>query len=168
MSWRALSRRLSAVLMCALTQLSLGCGDTERQAETQPVSGRLLINGQPAKDAMVVFHPVSGQSFDDRGTRPKGYVDEQGNFSVYTYEAGDGAPVGEYNVCVLWLENPRSPDPGVERLGGQFARPSQAAANVTIVNGENQLDAIELNGIKLVGQRGTRQSSPVTGPPDRG
>jgi hypothetical protein len=76
-----------------------GCGKSGDT--TVPVTGRVLVNGKPAKGAAVVFHPVEPNS-NVASTRPLGQVDDNGEFHLTTAKAGDGATPGEYRVTVTW------------------------------------------------------------------
>ena len=76
-----------------------GCGKSGDA--TVPVSGRVLVNGKPAKGAAVVFHPVE-QNTNAECTRSIAQVDENGEFRLTTTKAGDGASPGEYRVTLTW------------------------------------------------------------------
>ncbi|HBL44956.1 MAG TPA: hypothetical protein DDZ90_16355, partial [Planctomycetaceae bacterium] len=91
--------------------LFCGCGNSDVRPDLQTVEGRLTINGEPAAGAMLVFYPAQGEEFDSRGSRPRAKVEENGNFQVTTYQSGDGAPAGDYQVGILWFDNPDSSTP---------------------------------------------------------
>src|SRR5207244_8113837 len=59
-----------------------------------PTSGQVLVNGQPAKEAMVVFHHQG--EWGERSIVPQGWTDEEGRFVLSTYDMNDGAPAGDY------------------------------------------------------------------------
>jgi hypothetical protein len=69
------------------------------------VGGRVLVNGKPALNVHVAFHPLNG---DRHGFCPVGRTDNDGVFHLTTSSGKDGAPAGEYNVTFIW------PDPTVE------------------------------------------------------
>ena len=77
-----------------------GCSKSEPpRVPVHPVTGQATFEGRPAKGAWVVFHakdPCMGFP------SPSAYVDAQGNFSLGTYSAQDGAPLGEYTITVRW------------------------------------------------------------------
>jgi len=64
-----------------------------------PVAGKLLLNNTVAPGAQVIFFPKDGHP---DAPRPQGTVDQHGNFTLTTYEPGDGAPLGDYLVTVRW------------------------------------------------------------------
>ncbi|MFO0951873.1 MAG: hypothetical protein U0835_12120 [Isosphaeraceae bacterium] len=43
-----------------------------------------------------------GEGGDAAASRPSGKVSEDGTFQLTTYEAGDGAPAGEYTATLQW------------------------------------------------------------------
>jgi hypothetical protein len=72
--------------------LLTGCGDG-RQALV-PVSGRVLIDGQPLKYGVVRFIPENG--------RPSGgKLDDNGKFALTCYDEADGVAPGRSLVEVL-------------------------------------------------------------------
>ncbi len=69
-----------------------GGGSTEK---TYPVKGKITLDGKPFGPANIVFSPIA------KGARDcVGQVDAEGNVTVTTYQAGDGAPAGEFRVYV--------------------------------------------------------------------
>lgn len=129
--------------------LIVGCGGSEERPELQPAQGTLLINGEPAEGATVIFHPASGTDFDARGTRPKGTVGGDGTFQVTSYQANDGIPTGDYQVGIIWLGDPES-DSAWDKLGGRLADPKQIGLTVSVVEGENQFEPFTLEQIRLL------------------
>jgi hypothetical protein len=126
----------------------LGCGaEDEVRPALQPVEGKLTINGKPAQGATVVLHPADGRDFDSRGSRPQGDVDIGGAFRITTYQAGDGAPAGDYNVAVLWFG--KSGKASADLLSGAYARPEQTGIRVTVTPGIAELEPIEIKGARL-------------------
>ncbi|GEM_PF-788126 len=102
----------------------LACRGSDREV-VYPVRGRVVDRqNQPAKGARVVFHPV-GQT--GKSLRPLGYVDEQGEYQLTTYERNDGAPAGEYIITVEWRQPPPHPfaadKEGRDLLGGKYSSP---------------------------------------------
>ena len=62
-----------------------------------PVEGQVIFEGRPAAEAWVVFHPKAD---NPNLPRPRAKVDQQGKFTLTTYEPQDGAPAGEYAVTL--------------------------------------------------------------------
>src|SRR5579871_5417169 len=90
------SPRCGVWLVLALTALCPACSGGRRK-----VTGKVLYDGKPIKNAAVSFHPTGGDSVS--ALRPTGLTDENGVFTLITQNE-DGAPAGEYRVTVLWLE----------------------------------------------------------------
>lgn len=112
-----------------------------------PVSGSIAINGTPAAGAIIGLHPVSGD-FDRRGTRPGGVVADDGTFKLSTYGVNDGAPKGEFVVCVIWPQFPGRDDPGDDRLRSVFADPRTSKIRVTIEERSNSLTPMALDYVE--------------------
>src|SRR5262245_41463518 len=75
--------------------LLTGCGK-KGWLETYPVKGTVLVDGKPAKEVSVLFHPK--QEVGNRPYVPSGKTDEKGEFALSSFVEGDGAPAGEYDV----------------------------------------------------------------------
>jgi len=139
----------------------LGCGE-DWQAETHPVIGRVNINGQAPEGAVVTLY-TTGEKVDERNSRPWGVVQHDGSFTLTTYDKGDGAPVGTYKLTIKWPEDLSKPSTAMtDRLGGKFARPEQSQWTVTIEEGNNELELIEITGVKV---QTKRHASPGKAPP---
>jgi hypothetical protein len=58
-----------------------------------PVSGVVLLDGQPVANAAVLFIPAEGRPAE-------GTTDAEGKFTLQTFQPGDGALVGLHDVTV--------------------------------------------------------------------
>ena len=140
---------LGAIVLC----LFCGCGPAVEERPTlHPTQGALTINGQPAKGALLVFHPVDDKLLDARGARPTATVDADGNFVLTTYQNGDGAPAGQYRVTILWFDNPDSSS-AWDKLGNRFARAETSKILLTVGPEQAQLAPIQLDGVRIVPRR---------------
>jgi hypothetical protein len=74
-----------------------GCSKAPPRPAVHPVSGKVTFDGRPAAGAQVVFHPKTATAAIPT---PSAKADSQGNFSLTTYDAADGAPAGDYAVTV--------------------------------------------------------------------
>ena len=83
----------SAVLLVATC--FTGCSDG--RPEIVPVSGQVLIDGEPLTYGFVRFSPGDGRV-------SMGRLDDNGRFRLTCYEPGDGAIVGTHRVAVLTHE----------------------------------------------------------------
>jgi hypothetical protein len=97
-------RSLALPLLLGLMLLQPGCGSKEGLA---PVSGVVLLEGQPLADANIVLHPVKAS-----GAGPfVATTDAAGKFSLgpTTGPAGSGAVPGEYRLTVSTLKTEPGP-----------------------------------------------------------
>lgn len=145
---------LAGLLIC------LGCGENW-QAETHPTHGRITINGEAPNGAVVELY-ATGEAVDVRNSRPWAIVQEDGTYSLSTYERGDGAPAGQYAVTVRWPPDVSQPSLA-DRLGGAFVRPERSRWSVTVGEGENELPPIEITGAKISSRE--QANSPRRAPP---
>ena len=80
-----------------------------------------------AAGAMVVFHPVSPDLEKLIGGKPTARkVNDDGTFTLTTYEDGDGAPEGEYGVTIQWEAKPKE---GKLSLGSEGAPAGRSLIN---------------------------------------
>jgi hypothetical protein len=127
----------------------LGCAKAGRKP-VYPVRGQLLVEDKPAANAIVTFHPVGHTGPD--AVHPVGHVDERGHFTLTSYETGDGAPEGEYQVTVTWYRATKARG----RSGGgdeydsrnylpeRYNRAETSQLRTTITRGENDLAPFRL------------------------
>jgi hypothetical protein len=98
------------------------CGG--KYPKAYPVSGKVLVNGQPAKDCQVTLVRTGGPDLPMPVT-PNGVTDEKGEFRLTTYAVDDGAPEGDYVVTIEWRDRSglaQSEFGGPDRLGGEYAK----------------------------------------------
>lgn len=152
------------VLALAGSFVCVGCGGEDWQAETHPASGRITINGEAPVGAVVELHST-GEKPDVRNSRPWGIVQEDGSYTLTTYERGDGAPSGEYAVIIKWPPDVSQPSLA-DRLNGAYANPERSPWTVTINDGENKLTPIEITGAKVLSKEQARP--PRRAPPGPG
>ena len=77
-------------LLAVLTVV--GCGSSG--PATVPVTGTILLDGNPVEGATVMFIPTEG------GRMATGTTDASGQFTLTTFEKGDGAIIGSNKVAV--------------------------------------------------------------------
>jgi hypothetical protein len=101
---------------------------------TQPVRGTVLLEGAPVAGAKVVFYAL------EKGGKQKNYTadaltDSDGTFTISTYQANDGAPIGDYAVTVVL----REPDIDLAGNAGPNKLPARyAAADTTSLRAQIQ------------------------------
>jgi hypothetical protein len=80
--------------------LASGCGAqgdkwTKDRPPVYPVSGQVLLNGEPVAKATVAFQPVG------QGGKPgSALTDDRGYFNAQTFEKGDGLTRGKHRVSI--------------------------------------------------------------------
>jgi len=106
---------------------------------THAVHGKVFFEGTPAANAQVVFHLISGQgkTFTRAGDA---LVEADGSFTLTTYSANDGAPVGEYAVTITNRDPPwdEQGKPGPNRLPARYGRPQTSGLRAKVEEGSNE------------------------------
>lgn len=140
-NFRSLTRCASLLSAVLLAEAIAGCGS--EGIATHPVKGKLLVKGQPAPGAFVVFHPLSKEATD----RPTAQVVADGSFQVTTANPNDGAPEGDYAVTVEWWKLVQSDGgavAGPNVIPNQYGKAESTPLRVTVKQGENDLPAFEI------------------------
>jgi hypothetical protein len=92
------SRAISCFLFPSLLLIVMaGCGGPT----LPPVTGKVMVDGNPAEGAVLLFHPTGS------GTTGSAVADSNGAFSII-YDMNPGIPPGRYQVAITW------PDPAVK------------------------------------------------------
>jgi hypothetical protein len=100
-------RKLALPALAAVLVLSiLGCGNTRYV----PVSGVVTLDGKPYRNAVVMFQPMATQDNPNPGRGSSGSTDENGRFSVKTFEGQAGAVIGKHRIRITTKVS--------EKLGG--------------------------------------------------
>jgi hypothetical protein len=115
--------------------LALGCG-REGVAPTVQVTGKVTYNGDPVEGASVGFIPESG--------RPaSGTTDASGNFTLSTFETGDGAVPGTHAVTITEAsvapsgeEDYSLPEQSEARFPAKYANPTTSDFTATVEEGK--------------------------------
>ena len=98
--WAVLMRRrclLTLVLLSAILPVLAGCGDSGPKLYS--VKGKITINGQPAKDIQVNFHPT-----DPKEPIASSQVAADGTYELRsTSENRAGAVAGTYKVVLTQM-----------------------------------------------------------------
>jgi hypothetical protein len=138
-AWRSAWTGLVLVLLLA------GCSASRTDRLTvYPVSGKLLVKGQPAAGAKIRLDPLD--SSQPAGLCPHAIVDADGGFRLTTYTSADGAPAGTYALTVKWPLPPsaRHENDNTDRLKGRYADPKHPVRQVEIKAGDNDLGTSDL------------------------
>lgn len=134
--------------LLVLVSLLLGCGTSRVGPEIHAVVGKVLVDGQPAHRAQVLFHPVTPIAAPAGMTvQPFAIVEPDGSFRPSTQLTADGAPAGDYRVTIVWPEiriDQGEEIAGPDRLAGAYASPIQSQLSVSVRAGVNELPPFEL------------------------
>ncbi|RUL86183.1 peptidase associated/transthyretin-like domain-containing protein [Tautonia sociabilis] len=90
-----MSLRIVTFVSVGLLTLAAGCGDAG--PELVPVSGTVVVNGEPLARATVIFEPTDTE---DPNLNSGGQTDEQGHFELQTIDGRKGAVVGNHRVTI--------------------------------------------------------------------
>jgi hypothetical protein len=135
--------RLSIALLAGLV-VCAGCNSSG----LYPVSGKVLVNGEPASGATVTF-VRKGSADPLKEQTLQGTVGDDGNFTL-SGPAGEGAPAGEYVVLVEWKEGAgktkgRAPALSApDRLKKKYLDPNKPLLTATVEAKSNTLSPFEL------------------------
>jgi hypothetical protein len=140
-------KRLLAIVFVTLATIP-ACGKTSGRTKVYPAQGKVLVRGTPAGGATVVFYPA-GEAKTPGVPAPQGTTDSQGVFKLSSYEAGDGAPEGEYKVSIIWPEplppNVRESAEGPkDRLGSRYSDPQKSKLAAKVEKGAGEIPPFEL------------------------
>jgi hypothetical protein len=131
----------------ALALALAGCGDSGiPRKPVFPVKGQVLdADGKPAAGAKLIFHPPDMK--DPAAVSPVAIVDEDGTFTLTTYNKGDGAPAGNYAVTIQWAPPGANPNAWntPDRLKGRFALVSKSPFKATVANQPTTLEPFRLD-----------------------
>jgi hypothetical protein len=141
---------LIAVLWLSL--IGLGCGSKiKNKKPTYPVTGKVLVQSQPAEGALLIFRPPESKDSPEEWTMgfPRAKVKADGTFAVETYGNEDGAPAGDYIVLANWQpaaegEISAEEAEASDRLGGYYMDPALTPLRAKVEAKANQLPTIEL------------------------
>ena len=113
---------------------------------TEPLSGVLLVDGEPAEGVQVTLHNVAGIDAK-QPTFSQGFSDKEGKFKLSTYEEGDGVPEGDYVLTFFWGQiNPLSMQfGGPDKLQEKYQDPAQSKFKVKVEKGK----PVDLGRIEL-------------------
>jgi hypothetical protein len=132
----------TALLALALLGLlSAGCGGSK----VAPYEGKVFVQGKPAAGAAVTFYPRSPAESSQIATA---VVGPDGSFRLTTVSANDGAPPGEYAVCITWSDSIRRDGEtltGPDRLRYRYAAPASSGLKATVQPGKNPPAKFDLN-----------------------
>jgi hypothetical protein len=139
-----MNQTLSIFAITALLALA-GCAD-ESSVVCYPVSGNVLRDGKAVAEAMIVLHPVSASV--ELRQKPIAFTDADGRFVVTTFDRGDGAPAGQYQVTVdqraMKQVGEEMVREGRRLLPARLSDPQTSGIAIEIAEGVNEIPTISL------------------------
>jgi hypothetical protein len=150
-------RRVWCLCICVC---AISCGRNEYgDHPPHPVTGRVLVNGQPAEGADVILYHAG--DWGEKTIIPMARTDENGTFELSTYGMADGAPIGDFQVEIIWAAYRHGRDVGPDKLGGKYAKRATSGLKATIAANTTALPDFELTAdpSKLKGSRPFRPLS---------
>jgi hypothetical protein len=135
------SPRRVGLLLVAFMFVLMGtsCGGRAR-FPAYPVKGLVRFEGKPVEGARVFFHPREKTASPIDSYLPSGIVDADGSFELTTYEEGDGAPVGEYEVTITRrTEQAKSDEDGDDLIPPLYGSPGTSPLRATVEATTNNL-----------------------------
>jgi hypothetical protein len=140
--------RLAVFYIVLVALIAIGCTADDGRVKVYPVRGKVLVKGQPAQGARVVFYAAAADAAAKKLPTPAGETDASGQYRLQSYEPEDGAPVGGYNVSVTWLEPPPPNAQGIfdqkDRLGGRYSNPNKSGLTAHVEKGGGEISPFEL------------------------
>lgn len=117
------ARRCLSLVCCLVGGLSLtGCGG-EKPPPTVPVKGVVTFNETPLESGVVTFQPVKGEAELQRPAI--GEIGPGGSYELGTFETGDGALPGKYQVIVVSYANEPTIEEYAQGAKREFAIPEK-------------------------------------------
>lgn len=128
---KAFSGGLLGCVLCLVS--SVGCQAKKPWEIAIPTSGTVTFDGKPISGAEVTFVPVGTDV--PNSVRPSATTKADGTFKLTTHAQDDGAPVGEYQVSILWhplVDTGSGPSRGGNKLPERYSRPETSKITATV------------------------------------
>ena len=110
----------SSLLLLPVIALALGCSQTVEKTVVYPVSGKVVYGGKAAAGVQVFLAPTADLMPQDAPSNPHGSTGADGTFTITTYEPGDGAPSGPYQILLIWPDNKQEEENDIDKLYGWY------------------------------------------------
>ncbi|WP_425400117.1 hypothetical protein [Aeoliella sp.] len=139
---------LCFLLLFLLT--TCGCeSQPEGRMKVYRTTGSVTVDGQPAEGVKIVLYGATPDLTGPGTVAPYAETDAEGEFSLTSYESGDGAPAGKFKVTAIWPE-PAPPDADAEffepkdLLKDKYLTPDSTPLEATVEEGSTTLPPFEL------------------------
>lgn len=150
-NWK--NRLLCSIMTLTLLATVAGCGGDPDKPKLGRVSGKVTYKGKSVDAGHIVFTPIQGKG-GETGQSATGEIDSSGQYSMTTFNTGDGAILGQHIVTVeLRDKDYKSPQPKPDgtidyimpkSLGPKnYSKTDTSPLRCTVVDGTNTFD-IEL------------------------
>jgi hypothetical protein len=100
------------------------------------VRGKLFVDGKPMADARIVLASLDPRA---KSLRADALTEADGTFTLSTYTANDGVPVGEYAVTVAARKAGDGAKPGPNLLPVRYSRPETTPLRFRVQEGANEM-----------------------------
>ena len=130
-------------LLVILLLMLPGCSKDNIVIQTHKISGRILYDGKAAEGVSVYFGPIAAPRVPDIPANPYGVTDKQGRFTISTYGEGDGAPQGEYQIMMIWVDKNSKEESSPDKFYGWFDAVNSKIM-VQIKDGVNEIPDIQV------------------------
>ena len=149
-----LHRILHLTLLCAIFCLP-SCGGQRtgpkiKKVPVVPVQGTINVDGHPEAGVIVRCVPLGSFEPSELTNALGGTTDDDGNFTLGTYEIADGVPPSEYALIFVWpiqtlKRQSRAEEEKSDRLNGKYSKVPNALLKIKVEDGNPLvLDDIEL------------------------
>ena len=129
-----------SVLLSVIVLMS-GCSERDVRLPTHKVSGKVTQNGKGVPNATVILH---ANRTEEGFIKPRAITKQDGSFELTTYESGDGAPVGDYEVSIEQWVRVQPDEPPANRLPPALSKPSTSGLKAVVAAAEKTLSPFEL------------------------
>jgi hypothetical protein len=133
MSQTSAAAKTATVIALLATGFTAGCSSKpESPIPLSNVKGVVSYQGQPLETGTISFMPINGTN------TASGEI-VNGEYSLSTFTAGDGAPAGQYKVAVTaWSKMPEMGVEGVPSVPRKYLDPKQSGLTATISQEKSQ------------------------------
>lgn len=140
-------KNFSRLVLSGVLSALVGCSSaTHFELPVIPVSGKVMMEGKPLSDAMVILVPYPTAAAGQLAAR--GTTNAEGDFQATTYRNGDGAAVGKYKVTVQFYKTIKVEGnlvPGPNVLNEKFANPATTPFELEVVKDKVSLPILNVH-----------------------
>jgi hypothetical protein len=134
------------VTAAAMPIALVGCGKSSAdRVPVIPVEGAVTFEGKPLPGALIVLHPKTGST--SAAPTPRAQVEKDGSFRFTTYEAGDGAPPGDYVATISWYKlvgQAGDQKAGPNVLPPKYSNPKMSKWEIRVADAATRLPPVQL------------------------